>query len=129
MVLKIFQLVNTIPFNLAAVETVVDEGVATIALTTPIITPVVEANSTKNPSTIATVARSSTEAEYKALANAAAELQWLRKLSEELGLTPTHQPVIWCDKIGATCLSANSIFHTRTKTYWNWLSVCSWCCA
>jgi len=55
MVLKIFLLVNTIPFNLAAVETVVDEGVATIALTTPIITPVVEANSTKIPSTISFV--------------------------------------------------------------------------
>ncbi|KAG6773274.1 hypothetical protein POTOM_020536 [Populus tomentosa] len=67
MVLKIFLLVNTIPFNLAAVETVVDEGVATITLTTPIITPVVEANSTKNPSAIATVARSSTEANTKLL--------------------------------------------------------------
>lgn len=55
MVLKIFLLVNTIPLNLAAVETVVDEGVATIALTTPIITPVVEVNSTKIPSTISFV--------------------------------------------------------------------------
>jgi len=58
----------------------------------------------------ATVACSSTEADYKALADAAAELQWLRKLSDELGLTPTQQPIIWCDNIGATYLSANSHF-------------------
>lgn len=32
------------------------------------------------------VARSSTEVEYKALANAAAELQWLQQLASELGL-------------------------------------------
>ncbi|KAF5447766.1 hypothetical protein F2P56_033290 [Juglans regia] len=48
----------------------------------------------------ATVARSSTEAEYKALANAAAELQWLQKLSAKLGLQTTQQPIIWCDNIG-----------------------------
>ena len=35
----------------------------------------------------ATVSRSSTEAEYKALANATAEVMWIRKLLDELGIS------------------------------------------
>ncbi|CAA6665835.1 unnamed protein product [Spirodela intermedia] len=59
-----------------------------------------------------TVARSSTEAEYKAVANAAAELIWLRSLLRELRIV-TSPPTIWCDNIGAIYMAANPVFHKR----------------
>jgi histone deacetylase 1/2 len=61
------------------------------------------------------MARSNTEAEYKVIANAAAELTWFKSILHELGLPPQHSPILWCDNIGATYITSNPIFHARTK--------------
>jgi histone deacetylase 1/2 len=59
----------------------------------------------------ATISRSSTEVEYKSLANATAEVMWLQTLLDELRVTQSKTAVLWCDNIGATYLSANPMFH------------------
>ncbi|PKI70974.1 hypothetical protein CRG98_008555 [Punica granatum] len=58
-----------------------------------------------------TVARSSTESEYKSLANATAEILWLQSLLQELGISQHHPPTLWCDNISTIYLTANPIFH------------------
>jgi hypothetical protein len=63
----------------------------------------------------ATVSRSSTEAEYKSLANATAEVMWVQTLLAELGVSQSKAAILWCGNIGATYLSANPMFHARTK--------------
>ncbi|OMO75963.1 Reverse transcriptase, RNA-dependent DNA polymerase [Corchorus capsularis] len=60
------------------------------------------------------VARSSTEAEYRALANTVAEILWLRNLLNELGIS-VPQPQLFCDNVGATYLSANPVCHSKMK--------------
>jgi histone deacetylase 1/2 len=62
-----------------------------------------------------TVSRSSTEAEYKALADGTAETMWIQSVLKELGVFLSSAPVLWCDNLGATYLTANPVFHARTK--------------
>lgn len=62
-----------------------------------------------------TVSRSSTEAEYKAVANATAEIIWIQSVLGELGIPQSRVPCLWCDNLGATYLTANPRFHGRTK--------------
>ena len=61
------------------------------------------------------MSRSSTEAEYKAIANATAELIWIQALLKELGIYLHRPPRMWCDNVGATYLTANPTFNGRTK--------------
>lgn len=61
------------------------------------------------------VACSSTEAEYRSVANTSAELRWICSLLTELGINITGPPVIYCDNVGATYLCANPVFHSRMK--------------
>ena len=63
----------------------------------------------------ATVSRSSTESEYKVLANATAEIMWIQTLLAELGVSSPLMARLWCDNLGAKYLSSNPVFHARTK--------------
>jgi hypothetical protein len=63
----------------------------------------------------AIVSRSSTEAEYKALANATTELIWVKAVLHELGVKLREKPCLWCDNLGATFLSATPVFHARIE--------------
>lgn len=63
------------------------------------------------------VSRSSTEAEFRSLANATAEIIWLQSLMTELRIGPTATPVLWCDNLSTIALSANPVLHSRTKHF------------
>lgn len=63
----------------------------------------------------ATTSRSSIESEYKAIVNATAEIMWVQTLLAELGIKSPQAAKIWCDNLGAKYLSANPVFHARTK--------------
>ncbi|XP_031131869.1 uncharacterized protein LOC116033254 [Ipomoea triloba] len=58
-----------------------------------------------------TVARSSTEAEYKALADVCAEVIWIISLLHEIKVPGISVPKLWCDNLGATYMCSNHIFH------------------
>ncbi|GJT74228.1 putative RNA-directed DNA polymerase [Tanacetum coccineum] len=64
-----------------------------------------------------TVSRSSTEAKYKALADIVAELTWLQALLHELGIRSFSTPILWCDNLGATYLSA-TLSSVRVQNTW-----------
>ena len=49
------------------------------------------------------------------MANATAEIIWVQSMLKELGVKTTRAPCLWCDNLGATYLSANPVFHARTK--------------
>ena len=62
-----------------------------------------------------TVALSSTEAEYMAIAEAATEAIWLRELLDELGTAQAGTTPILEDNHGAIKISKNDYSHSRTK--------------
>ncbi|KAH0709535.1 hypothetical protein KY284_010962 [Solanum tuberosum] len=61
------------------------------------------------------VARSSTEADYKSIANALTELTCVHNLLNELCTTIPNIPTIFCDNVGVTYLYQNLVFHSRMK--------------
>lgn len=62
-----------------------------------------------------TVARSSTEVEYRELAHIAADVTWIHQLLVDLGIPPALPHIVWCDNQSASALASNPIFHARTK--------------
>ena len=49
------------------------------------------------------------------MVNGAAEAIWIESLLKELGVSRQRIPILWCDNLGATYLTANPVFHARTK--------------
>ncbi|CAL0326485.1 unnamed protein product [Lupinus luteus] len=62
-----------------------------------------------------TVSRSSSEAEYRALALASCEIQWLSYLMDDLLQSNFKDALLYCDNDSARFIAANSVFHERTK--------------
>ena len=61
------------------------------------------------------MSRSSTEAEYRALASTTTELYWIHMLLCDFGLFLPHPPLLWCDNVSALAIATNPVFHARTK--------------
>jgi hypothetical protein len=60
-----------------------------------------------------TVSRSSTEAEYRAMANATAEIIWVQSLLRELGVRSPPAARLWCDNIESfTCMPLKKLHVT-----------------
>jgi len=62
-----------------------------------------------------TISRSSTEAEYRAMATVTSELIWLKSLLASFGLFHKHSMRLYCDSQAALHIAQNPIFHERTK--------------
>ncbi|KAI5346452.1 hypothetical protein L3X38_014331 [Prunus dulcis] len=61
------------------------------------------------------VSRSSTEAEYRALANTAADIAWIRQVLQDVNYFLPNPPVMYCDNLSALALSSNPVYHSRIK--------------
>ncbi|GJX04230.1 ribonuclease H-like domain-containing protein [Tanacetum coccineum] len=62
-----------------------------------------------------TLSRSSVEAEYRGVANAVAEISWIRNLLHELHTSLFTATLVNCDNVSAVYMSANPIQHQCTK--------------
>lgn len=62
-----------------------------------------------------TVSRSTTEAEYRALASTVVEIQWIQSLLCELCVLCFSKPLVHCDNLSVVLLTANPVLHARTK--------------
>jgi len=61
------------------------------------------------------VARSSAEAEYKAMAPFTCELVWIKQLLQELKFWDVQQMKLYCDNQATLHIASNLVFHERTK--------------
>ncbi|GKV21611.1 hypothetical protein SLEP1_g31573 [Rubroshorea leprosula] len=62
-----------------------------------------------------TIARSTTEAEYRALASTTAELVWITYLLRDIGISLLNPPQVFSNNISALHMFINPMFHARTK--------------
>ncbi|CAA7025129.1 unnamed protein product [Microthlaspi erraticum] len=64
-----------------------------------------------------TVSKSTTEAEYRAMSEAASEITWINAVLKELGVPVMTTPKLYCDNLSAVYLTANPAFHARSKHF------------
>ncbi|XP_057747987.1 uncharacterized mitochondrial protein AtMg00810-like [Arachis stenosperma] len=64
-----------------------------------------------------TVSRSSTEAEFWALADAMTDTIWLQKLLLEMRLPPGPAPTMFCDNQSTVLMTRNPVLHSRSKYF------------
>ncbi|XP_043694594.1 uncharacterized mitochondrial protein AtMg00810-like [Telopea speciosissima] len=62
-----------------------------------------------------TIARSSTEAEYHAMASTTAELMWLAFLLRDIGIPQPRPALLFCDNLSALHMTVNPVLHARMK--------------
>ena len=62
-----------------------------------------------------TVSRSSSEAEYRAMAHVASEVTWIVRLLQELGINNLTPVTLNCDNQSAIHIAHNPVFQERTK--------------
>ncbi|KAI0507326.1 hypothetical protein KFK09_013448 [Dendrobium nobile] len=62
-----------------------------------------------------TVARSSTESEYRALTAATADIIWIKRLLTDFNVEMPTSSDLYCDNTSAIALANNPVFHARTK--------------
>lgn len=62
-----------------------------------------------------TVSKSSSEAEYRAMSQAASEVTWVVRLLEELGVNNLQPVTLNCDNQSAIYIAKNPVYHERTK--------------
>ena len=61
------------------------------------------------------VARSSAEAEYRAMASTASELIWIKHLLRDMKIDHSETMKMYCDNQAARHIASNPVFHERTK--------------
>ena len=61
------------------------------------------------------MARSNTEAKYRALAYTTSKLLWLRWFLKDLGVSTFFDTSLYCDNQSAIHIVYNDVFHERTK--------------
>lgn len=61
------------------------------------------------------IARSTAEAEYRAMASATAEVVWLQWLLFDMGVSLHSSMPLYCDNSSTIQIANNSVFHEQTK--------------
>nr|GEV98626.1 ribonuclease H-like domain-containing protein [Tanacetum cinerariifolium] len=62
-----------------------------------------------------TISHSSSEAEYRGVANVVAKTTWVRNLLRELHSPLVTDTLVYCDNVSVVYMSANPVQHQRTK--------------